>query len=63
MIYNVVDRIITSSAFGDEEVIMMSFRCTKSGSSDSDVAYPGVSASLTTINLITFQIKKRKWLN
>jgi|TergutMp193P3_1026864.scaffolds.fasta_scaffold920638_1 hypothetical protein len=44
MIYNAVDRIITSSAyaeaFGDEEDIMMSFGCTKSGSSNSEVAYP-----------------------
>jgi len=44
MIYNVVDRTITSSAyaeaFGDKEDIMMSFRCTKSVSSNSEVAYP-----------------------
>jgi len=43
MIYNVVDSIITSSAnaeaFGDEEDIMMSFGCTKLGSSDSEVVY------------------------
>jgi hypothetical protein len=44
MIYNVMDRIVTSSAnagaFGAEEDIMMSFGCTKSSSSDSEVAYP-----------------------
>jgi hypothetical protein len=44
MIYNVIDRLITSSAnaeaFGDEEDIMISFGCTKSSSSDSEVAYP-----------------------
>jgi len=44
MSYNVVDRIITSranaEAFVDEEDIMMSFGCTKSSSSDSEVAYP-----------------------
>jgi hypothetical protein len=44
MFYNVVSRIITLSAnaeaVGDEEDVMMSFGCTKSSSSDSEVAYP-----------------------
>jgi hypothetical protein len=44
MIYNVIERIITSSAneeaFGDEEDRMMSSGYTKSGSSDSEVACP-----------------------